>query len=88
MRKQTFRGTMESSRAITEVGLERTINQMENSLVTNGTEHERLELQQVAGERIVAKYGLEASLCGEGTCLPPLDLKVNKNEPSLAEHCT
>ena len=65
MRKQTFRGTIESSRAIIEVGLERAINRMANSLGTNGTELERLKLQQVAGERSIAKYGLEALLCRE-----------------------
>lgn len=49
---------------------------MANSLGTNGAEIERLEVQRTAGERNIAKYGLEASLSREGTCIPPLDLQV------------
>lgn len=42
--KLTFRGTLESSRVIIELGSERTINQTADSLVTNASVCEMLEV--------------------------------------------
>lgn len=53
--KQTFGRTLESSKAVTEVGLESTINQMTKSSVTDDTASESWEVQWIAGE-----WGIEA----------------------------